>query len=418
MDEKKGVYELFRSFFDEYYRDELQQLAENYPHKQRSLVIDYQDLEDYHPQFATDIASQPSVLIGYAEEALAEYEPISTDLSEANIRIDGAPTTIETDREHDNHISNLVSVRGLVTEADDPCLRVADAALRCELCGTVNYLPDQGRELDRPRDCKGCERAYGFEIVESESEFTDSQQFTIHSLDANPADGDELFTVEVDATDDIVGVSAGEYLTVTGILRVKQNSDTTEFKPYIQASSISPINPEAPILQTCRNEVMNLETFVNVASETVSTLPENTLEPGTKAKLITPFVEALGWDKYDNSEWVFEYSDSMTELRVDYALFGGGSDQPNIVIEAKRIGKRLTEHEQQIYDYLRIFDADYGVLTNGEQFNIYTTQGDNEAEKFTELSLDGLATADVLEQLRPGAFEKPTDDQRTASVSN
>lgn len=399
------VVEMYADFLDEYYGNEITDLAENHTNNQRSLYIDYSDLDDFHSEFAEDHLSYPTALIGYAEEALQEHEPEDTDFSEVNVRIENVPNTVETVREHNDYISNLVSVRGIVSKATEPSLRITEATLVCQLCGTHNHISQEDNTLQEPRECIGCERSPSFKINEEESEFIDSQRFTIYSVDANTADGDDPFSVEVIAEGDIVGVSAGDYLTINGILRVRQEGETTSFEPYLKAVSINPFNQSSPSVTSGRKESMSIERYVEVASNTLASHPDTTREPGTKAKFITPFVEALGWNKFDNNECLFEYTDSKTERRVDYALFGDGSETPDVVIEAKHVGKVLSDYEEQIYDYLRIFSADYGILTNGESFYIYRNERNKEAEKLTETKLRDLANAAVLDHLKPQNFD-------------
>nr|WP_228841061.1 type I restriction endonuclease [Halorubrum sp. AJ67] len=153
--------------------------------------------------------------------------------------------------------------------------------------------------------------------------------------------------------------------------------------------------------------IPDLETYTELATTALSTLPEDAREEETKAKLITPFVEALGWNKYDSMEVRLEYTDSKTTLRPDYALFGPESDIPDVIIEAKQIGTDLEQKEQQLYDYLRVFSAEWGVLTNGEEFYVYRRTSDNYLpEKLTEMKLKDLSQASIVDSLLRSSFYK------------
>jgi hypothetical protein len=156
--------------------------------------------------------------------------------------------------------------------------------------------------------------------------------------------------------------------------------------------------------------VSDLSTYTELAATALSTFPEEAREEETKAKLITPFVEALGWNKFDNAEVRLEYTDSKTSLRVDYALFGPDSDSPDIVIEAKQFGTNLTLNEQQLYDYLRIFSAEWGVLTNGEEFDIYRRAGDeNLPNKVAEVGIEDLTESDVLDSFQRSSYYEDSE---------
>ena len=100
-----------------------------------------------------------------------------------------------------------------------------------------------------------------------------------------------------------------------------------------------------------------------------------------------------------------EYTDSMTDRRPDYALFGEGSETPDIIIEAKQIGTELHVHTNQVCDYLRIFSAKWGILTNGKDFHIYLLTPDkNQPQKVAELHHNDLNGAAILDSLSRSSF--------------
>lgn len=65
---------------------------------------------------------------------------------------------------------------------------------------------------------------------------------------------------------------------------------------------------------------------------------------------------------------------------------------------------RLQQHEQQLYDYLRIFSATWGVLTNGVDSWVYydgTAVDVEEPVQVAELTFTGLAESPVVDYLAP-----------------
>lgn len=142
--------------------------------------------------------------------------------------------------------------------------------------------------------------------------------------------------------------------------------------------SIRPLEDERPAdSQNQPASVTDLSTYVSLAATALSTLPEDAREEETKAKLVTPFVEALGWNKFDGREVRLEYTDSKTSHRPDYALFGPEANTPDVIVEAKQLGASLDQHEGQLNDYMRVFSADCGVLTNGQEFCVFNRIGDD-----------------------------------------
>jgi DNA replicative helicase MCM subunit Mcm2 (Cdc46/Mcm family) len=403
-------------FYRNYYRDEIGELAQQYPNEKRSLYVDYEDLYQFDADLAEDYLSQPTQLREYAEEALRLYDlPADVKLGNAHVRLVNLPDTVESISVHDNHIGKLIAIKGIIAEADDEDIKITDSAFECQRCGTMNYIPQQSGEYQEPHECQGCERKGPFRINFDQSEFIDSQQFTIRSTETDLAEGTEPLEINVRVEDDLVGVSAGDYVTVTGIVHIdQQDADKQLFELYIEGVSITPVDDSSPSFDSPKREAMDMETFLSVASDTLASLPDTTREPGTKAKLITPFIEALGWDKFDNDECRFEYTDSKTTKRVDYALFASDSESPAVLVEAKQLGTRLGEHESQIYDYLRIFSAEYGLLTNGESYRVYCNPSENAPEKVTELELHDIPDAGIMDKLRPSAFSSETNSDDTA----
>ena len=400
----------FIGFYKSYYQEEIVTLAESYP-KKRSLYIDFQDLSDFDVDLADDYISQPENLQDYAEEALRLYDvPADVKLRNAHVRIENLPDTVESISVRDDHIGDLIAIEGIVRKAGEEDIKIIDSAFECQRCGTMNYIPQSRGEYQEPHECQGCERKGPFRINFDQSEFIDSQQFTIRATETDLAGGNEPLEINVHVEDDLVGVSAGDYVTVTGIAHIDHHeADKQLFKLYIEGVSITPLSESSPSFNSPREEVMDMETFLNVASDVVGSLPDSAREPSSKAKLITPFIEALGWNKFDNNEWRYEYTDSKTEKRVDYALFADVIESPSVLVEAKQLGTWLAEHESQIYDYLRIFAAEYGILTDGEDYWIYKNSTENKPKKVAELKLHDIPNAEIIDELQPSSFSSASD---------
>lgn len=100
-------------------------------------------------------------------------------------------------------------------------------------------------------------------------------------------------------------------------------------------------------------------------------------EQNTKAKLIRPLIELLGWDVY-SSEVELEYSMQIGRgnTRADYALILEGT--PVVFIEAKGCDSTLTDSDRkQLASYMRQTGVDWGLLTNGSTFEILKRRTDS-----------------------------------------
>lgn len=69
------------------------------------------------------------------------------------------------------------------------------------------------------------------------------------------------------------------------------------------------------------------------------------------------------------------------------------------LVEAKQLGTPLTDSKvvTQLTTYLRLFDADYGLLTNGESLRVYDNPDDGLPRHIADPSVSDIADADVLE---------------------
>ena len=86
-------------------------------------------------------------------------------------------------------------------------------------------------------------------------------------------------------------------------------------------------------------------------------------EEQTKARLILPFVEMLGFSGLDIE---FEHPIGATQWSVDYALIKDSNAA--ILVEAKPFLNRLGKHERnQLKRYLPFESARFGLLTNGAE---------------------------------------------------
>jgi DNA replicative helicase MCM subunit Mcm2 (Cdc46/Mcm family) len=406
----------FIEFYRNHCQDDIAELARQYPNERRSLYVDYDDLYQFDADLAEDYRSQPDQIQEYAEEALRLFDlPADIKLGNAHVRIKNLPETLDSLSVQDNYVGKLVAVKGIISEADDKAFAITDAAFECQRCGTMNYLPQSDGELQEPHECQGCERQGPFRINFDQSEFIDEQTFTLQSTDVDVSDDSEPLAIDVLVEDDLVGVSAGDYVTVNGVLHIEQKDDDSSlFEPYLDAVSITSTDKPSPSFESVENGMIDMDSYLTVATQTLAGLPDTAREPGAKGKLITPFLEALGWNKFDNDEWRFEYTDSKTSKRVDYALFADGSQSPDMLVEAKQVTKQLDRHESQIYDYLRIFSAEYGLLTNGEIFRVYHNLDEGEPEHIATLDLHDIPEAGIIDNLQPSAFSGDENTPDTA----
>lgn len=97
-------------------------------------------------------------------------------------------------------------------------------------------------------------------------------------------------------------------------------------------------------------------------------------EEATKTSLIMPFFQMLGYDVFNPSEFVPEFTADVgikKGEKVDYAILND-EGKPIILIEAKWCGENLNKHDSQLFRYFGTTSAKFAILTNGLIYKFYT----------------------------------------------
>lgn len=139
--------------------------------------------------------------------------------------------------------------------------------------------------------------------------------------------------------------------------------------------------------------------------------------------IVTPILNALGWDSSDPDQLVPEFS--IGRGRVDFALLGLGR-RPSVFIEVKGVG-RAVDGDRQLFEYAFHEGVPLCVLTDGRDWSFYlpSGQGSYEDRRVYRLQLDDRVPIDseaVLvrylnrDRVRSGvAFEDAQRDYRDAA---
>ena len=97
-------------------------------------------------------------------------------------------------------------------------------------------------------------------------------------------------------------------------------------------------------------------------------------EEATKSALVLPFIQMLGYEIFDPTEVVPEYTaDVGTKKgeRVDYALMQDG--KLAVLVECKKYGSNLNEADiSQLLRYFTVTKARFGILTDGITYRFFS----------------------------------------------
>jgi hypothetical protein len=101
---------------------------------------------------------------------------------------------------------------------------------------------------------------------------------------------------------------------------------------------------------------------------------EQPTEEATKTSLVLPFIQMLGYEIFDPTEVVPEFTADVGTKRgekVDYALMQQG--HPAILIECKKLDDNLEDAAtSQLVRYFGVTAAHFGILTNGITYRFFS----------------------------------------------
>lgn len=139
-------------------------------------------------------------------------------------------------------------------------------------------------------------------------------------------------------------------------------------------------------------------------------------EEATKQSLVLPFIQCLGYDIFNPTEVIAEFTaDFGTKKgeKVDYAIMRDGV--PVLLVECKCCGEHLDTHGSQLFRYFTAQGAKFGLLTNGLDYWFFTDferQNIMDTKPFMAFDITQIKDA-TIEDVKK--FHKSYFDSGTAS---
>ena len=124
-------------------------------------------------------------------------------------------------------------------------------------------------------------------------------------------------------------------------------------------------------------------------------------EEATKTAFILPFIQALGYDVFNPSEVIPEFTADIglkKGEKVDFAVMQKG--QPIIILECKSWQEDLDNHKSQLHRYFHVSNTRFGVLTNGIVYRFFSDLEKNnimDSKPFLEVNLEDLRENNLQE---------------------
>lgn len=135
-------------------------------------------------------------------------------------------------------------------------------------------------------------------------------------------------------------------------------------------------------------------------------------EEAAKTALVMPFLHALGYNVFNPSEVVPEYTADVGTKKgekVDYAICNG--DKVEMLIECKPANSELSvNHASQLFRYFAVTSARLAILTNGVEYKFFSdveTPNVMDQKPFFVLNLENVKKSDIktLSGFTKGSFD-------------
>jgi len=117
--------------------------------------------------------------------------------------------------------------------------------------------------------------------------------------------------------------------------------------------------------------------FINKAkelSDRINRLKNSVLtEEATKHSFVMPFISLLGYDVFDPTIVVPEFTADISKKKnekVDYAIMKNGI--PIVLMEVKAHTENLNNHATQLERYFTVTDTKFAILTNGIEYRFFS----------------------------------------------
>ena len=227
----------FEEFFSTIYKDDVFEILEKYP-DERSLTVNYEDLEMFDPDLADLLIKKPDEVISASQKAIKNIDPLMKD-AELNIRFENLSNNIPLSDLLSKYIGDFVSADGIVRKTDEIRPRIETGVFECRGCMRLHEVEQtSGTNIIGPSLCSDC-GGRSFRLLQEDSKYIDTQSARMQEPLENLSGGTEPKQMLMVLEDDLVdGLSPGDKVRITGTLKTFREERSGKFKNYIYVNHI------------------------------------------------------------------------------------------------------------------------------------------------------------------------------------
>ena len=225
----------FEEFFSTSYKDDVFEILEKFP-DERSLNIDYNNLEMFDPDLADLLIEKPEEVIQSAQQAIKNIDPLVKD-ADVNIRFENLTNIIPLKILLSKYIGTFVAADGIVRKTDEIRPRIETAVFECRGCMRLHEVEQtSNNRILEPSLCSEC-GGRSFRLLQEDSRYIDTQTARMQEPLENLSGGTEPKQMLMILEDDLVDeLNPGDKVRVTGTLKTFREERSGKFKNYIYAN--------------------------------------------------------------------------------------------------------------------------------------------------------------------------------------
>lgn len=242
----------FEEFFATTYKDDVFEILEKYP-DERSLTVDYNDLEMFDPDLADLLIEKPEEVIEASKSAICNIDPL-VKYANINIRFKNVSNCIPIEKINSNHVGNLITTKIHVKEVNDVDTILKTGVFECRGCMRLHEVEQRDViHIIEPSLCSEC-GGRSFRLLQEESKYVD-KQIIISSV--NGGAYPSIFVL----SDDLVSqLKIGDNVTITGILKTYQTNNGSINK-YFDVNYLKVLGNEDSEFNLSEVEVRNSKEY-------------------------------------------------------------------------------------------------------------------------------------------------------------
>ena len=233
----------FEEFFATSYKDDVFEILETYP-DERSLTVDYNDLEIFDPDLADLLIDKPEEVIEAAQIAIKNIDPLVKD-ADIHIRFANLSNIIPLKTLLSKYIGTFVAADGIVRKTDEIRPRIETGVFECRGCMRLHEVEQSsGNRIIEPSLCSEC-GGRSFRLLQEESKYIDTQTARMQEPLENLSGGTEPKQMLMVLEDDLVDkLNPGDKVRITGTLKTFREERSGKFKNYIYVNHIEALEQE------------------------------------------------------------------------------------------------------------------------------------------------------------------------------